>query len=236
MYLKSITSSINIFERGGLKALLYNKFAGNKPIIIGNDYDKFSRPILPLQSNDISIKHKTSREGVPILKGESHRFVLSGNTDGNTRNYAYFEGNNTSTPVVLPTNSNTIIRVKGTATVIGGTSATQTVGITEAFAYYTGFSNLNGTITQLGTAGGEGEFSLRGGTTTCTLYIDTTTEGILRFGLDDSQTDTKRIWSLTVDLDINLIENLYLPYQENWALYQNFQIIEFQNADYLIWN
>jgi hypothetical protein len=236
MYLKSITSSINIFERGGLKALLYNKFAGNKPIIIGNDYDKYTRPIIPLQSNDISIKHKTSREGVPILKGESHRFVLSGNTDGNVRGLAYFEGNNTLTPVVLPTNSNTIIRVKGTATVIGGTSATQTVGVTEAFAYYTGFSNLNGTITQLGTAGGEGEFSLRGGTTTCTLYIDTTPEGILRFGLDDSQTDTKRIWSLTVDLDINLIENLYLPYQENWALYQNFQIIEFQNADYLIWN
>tara|TARA_R100000781_G_scaffold50652_1_gene33506 strand:- start:77 stop:3589 length:3513 start_codon:yes stop_codon:yes gene_type:complete len=236
MYIKNIYSSINIFEKGGLKALLYNKIGGNKPIVIGNDYNKYSHSILPTQSNDIVIKHKTSRFGVPILRGESHRFVLSGNTDGTTRGYAYFEGNETLKPIVLPTNSNTIIRVKGTATVIGGTSTVETVGSTEAFSYYTAFSNLDGTITQLGTAGGVSEFSLHPHTTTSTLHIDTTTEGVLRFGLDDSRTDTKRLWSLTVDLDINLIENLYLPYGENWALFQNFRIIELENGDYLIWN
>ena len=59
---------------------------------------------------------------------------------------------------------------------------------------------------------------------------------LLRFGLDDSQTDTKRIWSLTVDLDINRLHNFSLGYGENWALYQNGQNIQLQNGDFLIWN
>ena len=71
--------------------------------------------------------------------------------------------------------------------------------------------------------------------TTATLYISIT-NGILQFGLDDSQTDTKRIWQLSADIDINRINNLILGYDENWALYQNGRIIELQNGDYLIWN
>ena len=59
---------------------------------------------------------------------------------------------------------------------------------------------------------------------------------ILRFGLDDSQTDTKRIWALTVDLDINVVSNFSSGYGENWALYQNGQHIQFENEDFLLWN
>ena len=71
--------------------------------------------------------------------------------------------------------------------------------------------------------------------TTCTLYI-TTNNYELQFGLDDSQTDTKRVWALTVELDINRVESLELPYNENWALFQNGQNIQLQNGEYLIWN
>ena len=130
-----------------------------------------------------------------------------------------------------------IIRVKGIATVVGGTSSTYTLGYTEGFAYYTAFKNVNGTTTQLSTAGGQEEFSIREGAnpTTCTLHIDIN-NGVLRFGLDDSQTDTKRVWQLSAEIDVNRINNMVLGYGENWAIYQNSQNIELQNGDYLIWN
>ena len=136
----------------------------------------------------------------------------------------------------MPDNVNIIIRVKGLATVIGGTSSTYTLSYTEAFAYYTAFKIVNGTATQLGTAGGVAEFGLKeSGSATCTLYIDISSS-LLRFGIQDSQTDTKRVWELSAEIDINKINNLELGFDENWALYQNGQNIQFQNGDYLIWN
>ena len=137
----------------------------------------------------------------------------------------------------MPSDVNIVIRLKGIATVVGGTSATYTLGTTEAFAYYTAFKVVGGTATQLGIAGGREDFSIREGSnpTTCTLYIDVNNE-ILRFGLNDDQTDTKRIWSLTVDFDVNVVNNMRLAFDENWALYQNGRIIQLQNGDYLIWN
>ena len=132
-----------------------------------------------------------------------------------------------------------IIRVKGIATVIGGTSTTYTLGTTEAFAYYTAFKNLNSTITQLSTVGGREEFSITEGAnpTTCTLNIaEDASTGELQFGLDDSQTDTKRVWALTVDLDVQQLINLQFPYGENWALWQDGHYIQLQNYDLLLWN
>jgi hypothetical protein len=173
----------------------------------------------------------------PKLDGESHRVILSGNTSGNTKGYAYVNGKSRGQQLRMPDNVNMVIRVKGVATVIGGTSATYPLGTTEAFAYYTAFKNVNGTTTQLSTPGGQQEFSIREGAnpTTCTLDIDVN-NGILRFGLEDSQTDTKRIWQMSVDLDVNRVYNMSLGYDENWALYQNGQNIQLQNSDYLIWN
>ena len=138
----------------------------------------------------------------------------------------------------IPTQTNIIIRVKGTATVIGGSSTSYPLGTVEGFAYYTAFKNIAGGVIQLGTAGGDQEFALRESgppSSTCTLYIDMD-GGLLRFGLDDSQTDTKRIWALTIDLDVNNVHNFSLGYGENWALYQNGQNIQLQNGDFLIWN
>ena len=60
--------------------------------------------------------------------------------------------------------------------------------------------------------------------------------GVLRFGLDDSQSDTKRIWTLTVDMDVNRIHNMSIGYGEDWAIYQNSNNIQFQTGGFLIWN
>tara|TARA_R100000655_G_scaffold1100_2_gene4378 strand:- start:1930 stop:5460 length:3531 start_codon:yes stop_codon:yes gene_type:complete len=236
LFLKSIYSGINIMEKIGLKGLFYNKLGGNKPLQLGNDYNKYSQPLLPFESNDINIKHQTSQRNVPQLRGESHKLVLSGFTEGNVRGYAYFEGNKYKNPIHLPNNSTTILRVKGTSVVIGGTSSSYPVGTTEGFSYYTVFKNIDGTVTQLGAAGGVLEFSLKESVATSTLYINTGTNNVLQFGLDDSQTDTKKIWSLAVNLDINLVDNIVNPYNENWALFQNFRIIELENGNSLIWN
>jgi hypothetical protein len=137
----------------------------------------------------------------------------------------------------MPDNCNIIIKVKGLATVVGGTSSTYTLGVTEAFAYHTAFRINNGTLTRLGTVGGVQDFSIREGvlSTTCTLYINISSL-VLSFGLDDSQTDTKRLWNLTADIDVNRINNMNLEYDGNWALYQNGDNILFQNGDYMLWN
>jgi len=223
---------------GTLKNFISNKIGGkNKPFTTGIDTSKYSRSILPQQGNDMIIKYNVKRKQIPQLQGESHRFVLTGYTEGSTKGYAYPEGNSNSPLLRIPTNTNSVIRVKGTATVVGGFNATYPLGYTEAFAYYTGFKMLVGGATQIGTAGGEVEFQLREGSivTSCTLYIDIS-NGELRFGLNDSQTDTKRIWNLSVELDINRIHNMSLGYGENWALYQNGQNIQFEAGGFLVWN
>ena len=233
------TSALNSFLGSGtLKNAVYKTIAGkNLPLIQGMDTTKYSRGILPHYGDDVVIKYKSKRNSAPKLKGESHRLVLTGNTEGNTRGYAYPEGTLNSKPLKIPGGTNMIVRVKGIATVIGGTSSTYPVGTTEAFAYYTAFKNTIDGVTQLSTPGGQSEFSIREGTnpTTCTLYIDIN-NGILRFGLDDSQTDTRRVWSLSVDLDINSIFNMYFGYNENWALFQNGNYIYFEGGNLLIWN
>ena len=235
---KSIFSSSSILNTGQLKTLINDKIGGrNRPLVRGVDNSKYSKALLPLYGDDIIIKYTSKSRNTPQYKGESHRIVLTGYTVANTRGYAYPEGDQYGKPLNMPDNINMIIRVKGVATVVGGTSSTYTLGYTEGFAYYTAFKIINGTTTQLSTVGGQEEFSIREGAnpTTCTLHIDISS-GLLRFGLDDSQTDTKRIWTLTAEVDVNRINNMSLGFDENWALYQNGDKIQLQNGDYLIWN
>ena len=231
------SSPVSILGQGSLKSLISSKIGGMKnPFKTGVANTKYGRNIIPSYGDDMVIKYNVKRKTVPQLQGESHKFMLTGYTEGNTRGYAYPEGTSGSNAMVMPTDVNIVIRTKGTSTVIGGTSATDTNGTTEAFAYHTGFSSGNGGITQLGTAGGDAEFGITGGRpVTCTLHIDIS-DGILRFGLDDSATDTKRIWALSVELDINRVHNMGFGFNENWALYQNGMHIEFQNGNTLIWN
>ena len=239
LVIQNHSSLRSILGSGTLKSIISNKFGGlNNPLIKGIDNTKYSRNILPAYGDDMMIKYKTKRPGLPQLKGESHKFVLTGFTEGNTRSYAYPQGSLNTKPLILPTATTTIIRVKGTATVVGGSSTNYPLGTLEGFAYYTAFKNVVSGAIQLGTAGGEQEFVLRESTppsSTCTLYIDLN-NSLLRFGLDDSQTDTKRIWNLSVELDINRIPYFSLGYGENWALYQNGKNIQLQNGDFLIWN
>tara|TARA_R100000655_G_scaffold34536_2_gene67196 strand:- start:2771 stop:6211 length:3441 start_codon:yes stop_codon:yes gene_type:complete len=228
-----------LFNIGQVKSIFYEKLGGlNKPLMIGTGNTKYATPLINSFGNDIAIKYTNKRKGLPPIEGESHRMVLTGFTDGNTRGYSYPEGTKNARKIYLPPDCTTIIRVKGTATVVGGTSSTYVVGYTEGFAYYTAFKNISASVTQLSTAGGQQEFSIREGAnpTTCTLYISTGDGGELKFGLDDSQTDTKRVWSLSVDIDVQQVYSMGLPHDENWALYQNGENIQFQNYKLMIWN
>lgn len=228
----------SILGQGTLRDVMSGTLAGlNKPLVRGIDNDKYSKPILPLYGDDIVIKYKSKRKNIPQIEGESHRIILTGHTDGNTRGYAYPEGSVNSKPLILPTNTNCVIKVKGTSTVIKSTNATYVLGTTEVFAYHTGFKNTVDGATQIGLAGGVVDFRIgeTGIATSCTLYIDMDNNR-LRFGLDDSQTDTKRIWSLAVDIEVNRIAHFSLGYDENFALYQNGDYILFENGDIMIWN
>jgi hypothetical protein len=231
-----------IVQGGHLKNLISGKLDGPKlPLITGSYTDKSTQPLLKTITDDIIIKYQANRglSARPSLTGESHRMVLVGYTQGNTRGYAYPRGITASEKIKIPVTTNMVIRVKGVVTVIGGTSSTHTLGTTEAFAYYTAFKRVTDTITQVGTAGGDIDFQLKesGGSTTATLYIDAnSTTGELRFGLDDSQTDTERIWQLSVDLDVNTIDDMLVGYNAPYALWQNLSRIELENSQPLLWN
>jgi hypothetical protein len=228
----------SILGLGTLRNVISDTLGGlNKPLIHGLDNDKYSRNIIPSYGDDIMIKYKSKRKTVPQLQGESHKIILTGYTEGNTRSYGYPEGSENNKPLILPTDINCVLKVKGVSTVIGGKSAIYVLGTTEAFSYHSGFKNTIDGPTQLSTAGGVVDFRITesGITPGCSLYIDMS-NSLLRFGLDDTQTDTKRIWSLTVELDINRIANFSLGYDENFALYQNGQYILFENGNLLIWN
>ena len=234
----SIYSTRSIVSTSTTKSLISGKLNGlNKPILVGNNTTKYTNTLFPYFGNDIVIKYSNTLRNTPLLNGESHRIVLSGNTNGNTRGYAYVEGNSNQQKIPTPVNTNIIIRVKGTATVVGGTSSSYPLGTLEGFAYYTAFKNIGGAVTQLSTAGGQQEFSIREGAnpTTCTLHISAS-GGVINFGLDDSQTDTRRLWVLTVDVDVNSVVNLERNFDDDKALYQNLNIILLQNGNDLIWN
>tara|TARA_R110002051_G_C8760997_1_gene501675 strand:- start:150 stop:3611 length:3462 start_codon:yes stop_codon:yes gene_type:complete len=229
---------LDIFKSGQVKGLATSVLGGeNKPFVIGSANNKYNTALLPYYKDDYVIKYKTKKIGMPQLEGESHKIILIGNTSGTTRGYAYPKGESYGQAFRLPLDVNIIIRVKGIVTVVGGKNTTYILGSTEAFAYYTAFKIVGSTTLQLGTVGGQQDFSIREGVlpTTCTLHIDIDA-GILRFGLDDSQTDTERVWELSVEMDINRMVNLGSAYNEEWALFQNGQRIQFENYVKLIWN
>jgi hypothetical protein len=236
--LKSLFSNMSLFSGSNAKSIIYSKLQRkSKPFVVGSGNTRDSRLLLPPTSNDLIIKYTSADKNKPQVEGEIHRLVLSGYTEGNTRGYAYVEGDSTRSRIKIPNNSNVLIRVNGTATVVGGTSATYVSGTTEGFAWYTAFKNVGGSIIQLSTTGGQQEFSIREGAnpTTCTLHIEAST-GEITFGLDDSQTDTKRVWSLSVELSVQSLPNLYFNYGDDAAVFQNSRLIYFQDNNLLIWN
>ena len=231
---------ITLTGQAGLKSFMQGKLGNlNLPLSSGANRGKFTQSLLPRFGDDIMIKYKTLLSIKPQVDGESHRMVLMGNTEGNTRGYAYPENAPNTPAFTLPSDANVMIQVKGISTVIGGTSSTYVVGITESFAYHTAFKVMGSKVTQIGTAGGVVDWSLKESavSTTSTLYIaQSATTGGIDFGLDDSQTDTKRSWTLVVDLTVQNVENLRLPFGTDWALYQNGHAIQLMNYEYLIWN
>lgn len=229
---------IEVWKTPNLKGLLSGVFGQKeKPFVIGSDNNKYSTNILPNMKDDYVIKYNVKNRLMPYLEGESHKVIFMGETQGTTNGYAYPRGQQYEQLMQIPPNVNIIIRVKGLATVIGGTNTTYTLGSTEGLAYYTAFRVDGTTSHQLGTIGGTEEFNLKeaGLISVCSLYIDIF-QGKLRFGIRDSQADTNRVWELSAEIDINRIQNMSLAHNENWALFQNGQRIQFENGDYLIWN
>ena len=238
--LSQLDSPISLTGQVGLKSIMQGKLGKlNLPLLAGANRGKLTQNLLPRFGDDIVIKYKTLLLSKPQVDGEVHRMILVGNTDGDTRGYAYPENNPQSSAFKLPSNSNVMIQVKGVATVIGGTSSTYVVGTTESFSYNTAFKTMGGVVTQIGTAGGEAEWAIKesGLSTTATLYIEQNADtSVIDFGLDDSQTDTKRTWTLIVDFTVQNVHNLSLPYGTDWALYQDYNNIVLMNYDYLVWN
>ena len=234
-WIQSQSGQQAFFSNSNAKNLLSGKLAGkNKPFVIGTNNTRTSAKILPYNGDDFVIKFKNRNTSTPFMEGESHKMVLTGYTSGTTIGYAYPQGKQARN-INIPTNSNMIIKVKGTCSVVGGTNVTYPVGSTEAFSWYTAFKNVAGTVTQIGTAGGVQEFNISEGVQRTSLQI-TGTDAELKFGLSDGLTDTKRVWSLTIDITVQLIDNMSIGYGENWALYQSGDIIQLQNMDFLIWN
>ena len=234
--LKEVFGLESILSLGQTKTI-FNGLIGKQPLRIGSDTDRFSSSILRSQKDDIIIKYKPRQQNGPKIQGEMHRMILTGFTEGTTRGYAFPEGSRNTKSLMIPNNTNMLIRVSGIVTVVGGTSSTYVVGTTDSFAYYTSFVNKSGTVVQQGTAGGTNEFNLHEGVfpTTCTLNI-VSNNGTLEFGLDDDQTDTKRMWQLTVDLSVQEIHALTIPVSSDYAIFQNADNILFENGNYLLWN
>ena len=212
-------------------------------LTIGNNTSPYRPKLLANSPNDYVIRYKNENGNTPSFQGENHRIILMGYTEGNTRGYATSTGDNTNKSIKIPTSGIAVIRLKGSATVVGGTSTDYPLGYTESFTYFTAFSkDKNGRTTQIGTAGGVQETSIRQDNTkpaTCSVYITTINNpntGVIQFGLDDNQTNLKRTWTLTVDIDVQSIPNIDVPYNEKMAIYENGDFIEFENFDYLLWN
>ena len=235
-FAQNLQNPVTVFGQTMAKSIITGKLSNlNRPLLLGSNNAKNSYKIMPYSGDDIVIKYANKNIATPQVHGEAHKMVLLGYTTGTDRGYAYPQGSDYTRRPMIPINSTMIIRVNGTATVVGGTSTDYTVGYLEAFSYYTAFKNKNGTITQIGTAGGVQEFIIAEVASRCSLFI-TQSNGELQFGLDDSIATTKRSWTLTVDLTVQEIANMNIGYGENWALYQKSEIITLQNYDWLIWN
>ena len=229
----------NIVNQPGVRNYISLVLGGYaKSLSTGTDRNKFSYNILPEFGDDVKIKYNAKKGNIGAIRGESHRMVLLGKSIGNTKNYAYPNGDQSTKPLLIPSNSITNIRVKAISTVVGGTSTQYPLGSTEAIAYYTAFKYVSGVgIVQLGTANGTPEYSLKesGAISSCTLEIDTF-EGAVRFGIKDASLDTIRVWQLTADYDVNLVPNVEFRIDQNDAQYQNYDFIQFQNLKRLQWN
>mgnify|MGYP003145487479 CR=1 FL=1 len=239
---KRILSTKNsIRSLSGLKSMGQLALTSNvNNFSIGSGKQKTNRAIMTPIKDDLSIKYQTEKGDIVTMMGESHRMVLTGQTNGTTTGYAYPRGSDQNPSLSLPDSSNVMIRVNSICTVIAGKNTSYPVGYTEATSYYTAFKMQNGTGVQIGTAGGVQEFLIAETTarTSLSITLSTATGELNRvlFGLVDSIADVQRAWALTVDFHIQKIPSLETPLDTDWALYQNSETIQLQNGKSLLWN
>tara|TARA_R100000773_G_scaffold10557_1_gene9810 strand:+ start:1479 stop:5231 length:3753 start_codon:yes stop_codon:yes gene_type:complete len=237
--LRNLYNSRNLMNFNNVKSYVGLVIGGYyKGLSVGSDRNKYSFNIVPEMADDIKIKYNANIGNIGVLLGESHRLILLGKTSGNTKGFAYSCGTDKKKQIKIPINSIVNIRLKGISTVVGGYSSTYPLGSTEAFAYYTAFSSIEGQdIKQLGTANGTPEYALKesGVVGTCTMEIDTDGD-IVRFGIKDADADAKRTWQISVDYDVNIVPNVASRIDANDAQFQNLDFILLQNEERLQWN
>tara|TARA_R100001440_G_scaffold22633_2_gene36984 strand:- start:3259 stop:7038 length:3780 start_codon:yes stop_codon:yes gene_type:complete len=239
--LADIYRSRNLIEQANVKSYFGLVTGGySRGLSVGTNRDKYARDIVTSFGDDIKIKYSGKLGGVGSVNGESHRFILLGKTTGNTKSFAYVNGNPKSKSIVIPSNSIVNIRLKGISTVIGGYSANYPLGSTEAFAYFTAFAKIQGqSLKQLGAVNGTPEYALKesGVVGTCTMEIDTDADAsIVRFGIKDLDADAIRTWQISVDYDVNIVPNTQNRIDANDAQFQNLDFILLQNEERLQWN
>ena len=237
--LADIYRSRNLIEQANVRSYFSLVTGGySRGLSVGTNRDKYARDIVTSFGDDIKIKYSGKLGGVGSVDGESHRFILLGKTTGNTKSFAYVNGNSKSSTIVIPTNSVVNIRLKGISTVIGGYSANYPLGSTEAFAYYTAFAKISGqNVKQLGTVNGTPEYALKesGVVGTCTMEIEADAN-VVRFGIKDADADAIRTWQISVDYDVNIVPNTQNRIDANDAQFQNLDFILLQNEERLQWN
>ena len=236
-FLKTDTMPFSMFGKGDVKTILEGKFGGRQqPLMRGVDTGKYSQNMLPFYGDDIAIKYKTNVTSPALVEGESHKLILIGNTEGTTKGYAYAQNDSSMRRILIPQDSTTMIQVNGISTVIGGTSSNYLVGNTESFGYSTAFVNKGGTTTQIGDAGGTSVYFIVQTGRASTLDIEVGSDGEVKFGLQDSQSDTEKIWTLDVQITVQNLSYLQQPKGDVVALYQNTTDITLMNYQNLLWN
>mgnify|MGYP003132337831 CR=1 FL=1 len=231
-------TALSILSRPSLTS--YFQAKSSKNFIRGSANKKYSKLMIPQAADDLGIKYVSKFHRMPQVNGESHRLVMLGNTINIATSESYIQGDNKNMSIQIPTSSNMMIQVMGMSTIVSSTNATYGVGVTEQFVYYTAFRNLDGTVTQIGTALGKRQISqVEGGSANSFLEITSADDSItngkkLQINVKSTEDNTTKVFTLDVRITTQRIDSFY--FNANWALYQNGQRIQFEDNNFLEWN
>ena len=196
--------------------------------------------MIPQTEDDLGIKYVSKFNSMPQVTGESHKLILLGTTTNIQTAQSYIQGDDKKMSIPIIASSNMMIEVMGMSTIVSSSNGTYGVGHTEQFVYYSAFRNSAGTVTQIGTALGRSVVSnIESGSQNSYLEITSATDSVtggkvLNINVKSTADNTIKVFTLDVNITLQRIDSFY--FDTNWALWQNGQRIQLQNADFLIWN
>ena len=231
-------TALSILNNNSLKS--YFKAKSIKNFTKGSANTKFNRLMIPQTEDDLGIKYVSKFNSMPQVTGESHKLILLGTTTNIQTAQSYIQGDDKKMSIPIIASSNMMIEVMGMSTIVSSSNGTYGVGHTEQFVYYTAFRNSAGTVTQIGTALGRSLVSnIESGSQNSYLEITSATDSVtggkvLNINVKSTADNTIKVFTLDVNITLQRIDSFY--FDTNWALWQNGQRIQLQNADFLIWN